>query len=126
MYTTTTFLSSSLGYVFSGVFYTEDHKRTFFTALFFTTAGVTVLYLVLEGYNGFVYPCKRQRTLTGKPPMKLVESRESDKEGKFNESLFGDSDLDIQKEQYINCEIFYGKYFTGDVFAANTPFIFAN
>jgi hypothetical protein len=94
--------------------------------LFFMMVGSTILYLVLEGYNGFTYPCKRRKTLTGKPQMKLVESTETDPERRFNESLFEHNDLDIQKEQYINCGIYYAKYFTGDVFSANTPFIVSN
>lgn len=84
----------------------------------------TVFYLILEGFQGFFYPCKRKRSMTGQPALKLLEHSALEEAHPKNESLFEQGDLDIQREQYVNCNIFYGKMFTGDCFKASTPFVY--
>lgn len=120
----TTFGASISGYLLTSLVYTSPQKRELFLSLFFAMAGSTLLYLILEGYIGFTYPCKRKRSLTGNPALKILDYSSIDDARPKNESLFEQGDLDIQKEQYVNCDIFYGKFFTGDCFKPTTPFVY--
>lgn len=120
----TVFFSTVTGYFICAMKSDRMSNRSFYIILLAVSATASLIYVALDGYNGFNYPCRRKRSLTGKPQLKLLESSTVDDIKPKNESLFEQGDLDIQKEQYINCMIFYGKYFTGDCFIATTPFVY--
>ncbi len=107
----------------SALVYSEHHKRVFFLALACSMAVVSVVYLAVDGWEGLVYPCRRQKTIHGAATLRLLEGSDVERPKRANESLFEHADPEFKKEQYINCNIFYGKYFTGDTFSASTPFI---
>lgn len=111
------------GYIYSALLYSDRHKRVFFLALFAAMASVTLLYLVVDGWEGLAYPCRRRRTASGATTLRLLESADAEPPKRAHESLFEHADPEFKKQQFINCNIFYGKYFTGDAFSASTPFI---
>lgn len=111
------------GYLYSALVYSERHKRLFFVSLFVVMTAVTVLYLAVDGWEGLVYPCRRQKIINGATTLRLLEGSDVERPKRANESLFEHADPEFKKEQFINCNIFYGKYFTGDAFSASTPFI---
>lgn len=123
LYSVVAFLSSAAGYVYAALLYDPMGNKWFFMAISILMLGVTILYLSLEGYQGFIYPFKRKKAMAGVTSLKLLEGTEADRPDRKNKSLFEQSDTEIKKEQYINCSMFYGKYFTGDTFSTSTPFV---
>lgn len=91
--------------------------------LFIAMTATSLLYVAMEGWIGLVYPCKRKKEISGATTLRLLEGSDVDRPDKGRESLFDQGEQEFKKEQYININIFYGKYFTGDAFSTSTPFI---
>lgn len=123
LYSAVCFVSSAGGYVLTAFIFNDTHKRSFFIGLFFMTGGATLVYLGLEGRIGLLAPCRKTQERESTKGLRLIEDTEVEKAKKKNASLFEPSDQEPKKEQYINCNIFYGKYFTGDTFSTSTPFV---
>lgn len=123
LYSTVCFVSSAGGYVLTAFVFNDTHKRTFFIGLFIMMAASTLVYMGLEGYRGFFALCRKNEDPESSKGLRLIEETEVEKTKKKNTSLFEPSDQEPKKEQYINCNTFYGKYFTGDTFSTSTPFV---
>jgi hypothetical protein len=119
-YTCVVFASSACGYLYSGFFYDASNKKEFFFVLLVFMLVLSVAYLAIEGYRGLGYPCRRKASQDAHSSLKFVDGADDTPK---NKSLIEGPSVELQKEQYINCNIFYGKFFTGDAFSTSTPFV---
>jgi hypothetical protein len=120
VYSIVAFVSSACGYLFAGFFYDVANKKEFFFVLLVFLLVLSVVYLALDGYRGFLYPCRRKESQNAQSSLKFADGPDDTPK---NKSLIEHPSIEIQKEQYINCNIFYGKFFTGDAFSTSTPFV---
>lgn len=108
----TTGLSSAIGYIYSALVEDVEHYLTI------TVAAGAFIYLLLEAYPVF-QSFRQSETPTS---LTLVESSQVERQKKGG-SLLDQTGQDEKKNKFLNCPVFYGKYFTGDVYGASTPFI---
>lgn len=118
------FLASLFGYCFYGFIFEYKNGEDVFLALCVIILICLAVYILLEGKDAVWFVFKR-----GNNKRSTLREEKKSKSASIEEksqivSLFQKgAEYGLKKKQFILCEHFYGKYFTGETFGCKSPFV---